>query len=707
MIQKHIMKPILSTLLLLLLAVGGNGAWATGTFTVTSPNNDNTFRITRTGNTAVSDSVDWRVVSLSAIAGVHFTGYNGEYHGKVYFEPDETYKDITITEASPSTNYYKYQTAGERKYRFEVLDKDGHILAKKDRNIETTCFIVMLTSSLYDEQTVTIESNEFTVTDGGYNQSGNPRMKTRGGFYTTNTRDYLVMVGAELRMLLEFEAKEESDGYQYLQILVDNTTSYDSEHSASGGDPGTPSHSSYMAGFEIRSGSKYGTYKTYTFPVTSVGHNAGAVDPWGYDPTDHKFPLCKQKFANAGTGTRASDGKLIIPNNFSNISVRFDASGDGNDNWNVQNLKVKITAVDVTPPLFINNVKVSEGRHQKGNIIYVSVPFNEIVKVTGTPTLITNWGTLSYVEGSGTNVLTFSGSIGSSATGLLKITGMSTSSTNTVKDLAGNGFSVPWSTNNPLQLGTALDNDYEWTVNDFRQLPDNSYEIYTKMDLRHLALMVNKYSNKCDGLTFKQTANTINCDDSYIPIGLNDNDYFKGTYDGQGNTIDGISVNRTDDGNIGLFGYLKDGTVKDVVLKSCTFAGKDNVGGIVGYNSAGTISNCHVEGSVLINSGANGAKSHGGIAGNNDGNIIGCLSDAKIQRNSKSNLSNYGGIAGSNAGTIRTASSPATPSSAMIPRVPSQAATTALRFTPTTTTPTTSEAAWPAATATGPASPIP
>lgn len=355
--QKHIFKTLLT---LLLLLGGGQNTWATSTFSVTTPNNDNTFRITRTGNTALRDTVDWRVVSLSAIAGQHFTGYNGSYHGTVYFGPNETYKDITISESTPSSSYFRYQTGTERKYRFEVLDKDGYIMASTDRSITTGNRVT--SSGLFDVKTGTISSNEFVVTDGGYNQSGSPRTINRTAFYNNNEKNYISLISAQLRMILEFEAKEKSDGYQYLQILTDNTTGYDSENAADGGNPGTPSLSRYMAGFEIYKSGKYETYKTYTFPVTSVGHDAGAVDPWGHDPTNHKFPLSKQKFYNAGTGTRASDGKLIIPNNFSSISVRFDASGSDNDDWYVKNLKTKITAVDNTAPLVITRATSSMSR---------------------------------------------------------------------------------------------------------------------------------------------------------------------------------------------------------------------------------------------------------------------------------------------------------------------------------------------------------
>ena len=55
----------------------------------------------------------------------------------------------------------------------------------------------------------------------------------------------------------------------------------------------------------------------------------------------------------------------------------------------------------------------------------VSLPFNEIVTVTGTPTLSTTWGDLSYVAGSGANVLTFAGAATAIAGTQLRLTGLS------------------------------------------------------------------------------------------------------------------------------------------------------------------------------------------------------------------------------------------------------------------------------------------
>ena len=281
--------------------------------------------------------------------------------------------------------------------------------------------------------------------------------------------------------------------------------------------------------------------------------------------------------------------------------------------------------------------------------------FSEIVTVTGTPTLATSWGTLSYCAGSGSNVLTFSGEISSDATGTFSVTGHS----GTIKDLAGNALSGTIS----KDFGTSLDADYAWTEADFNSLGTNTYEIATKTDLRHLALLVNAAKNFCTGLTFRQTQDIV-CDDTYIPIGYyvssSDKADFRGTYDGQGHTVSGITVSRTGstnaDGYVGLFGYLG-ATVKNVVLASSTFTGYENVGGIVGYNWGGTVENCRVESTVTINAGHNSAYSHGGIVGHNySGNakVIGCYSAATISQNGKSDCKQYGGIVGYNfGGTVK------------------------------------------------------
>ena len=636
------------TVILAALFTIGNTAFAASTFTVSNPTGS-TFRITRTGNTSVSETIDWRVVSLSAIAGVHFTGYNGNYSGTVTFNVNDTYKDVTISESTPGDNAYKYQNGTSRSYRFEVLDRNGDILASKDRSITTGTSVP--SSGIFTQKTVIINSGETNATDDGY--INNPYLSMAGTSYYDNAapKTWLSTIGATLHMTLSMDVKEVNDGYQYIQLLFDNTSSCDDRTKCSDGNPGNINLSRYMAGFGHHPGSYDGNWSTYTFPVTSQGNNCGQVDnPWGNSIScklyDQKFKL---------DSYRDSDGKLIIPTSFTTLVLRLNASGDNEDTWTSKNVKAYIQAADATAPTVLNNYKVSGGRHQKGNTIYVSVPFSEIVIVTGTPTLTSNWGTLSYTAGSGSNVLTFKGEISSDASGTFSVTGYS----GTIKDLAGNALSGSIS----HSFGTTLDSDYTWSTSNFNSLNDGSYEIYTTLDLRHLALMVNSGNNNCSGLTFKQThditySHTTNWDnsssqeDNYIAIGTSSNK-FQGTFDGQDHTISGIRIYRGGsklaDRYQGLFGYISGGTVRGVNLADARITGDDYVGGIAGHIFSSTVEDCSVAANVCIHAAQSSSSYHGGIVGHSQGLVRRCLSRALLSVATASDCPNCGAILGDNS----------------------------------------------------------
>jgi hypothetical protein len=135
-----------------------------------------------------------------------------------------------------------------------------------------------------------------------------------------------------------------------------------------------------------------------------------------------------------------------------------------------------------------------------------------------------------------------------------------------------------------------------------------------------------------------------NNDSNYMPVGNNDASTFYGNFDGQGHTISGISVNANGMDYIGVFGR-NDGTVKNLTVSDCLFAGDCYVGAIAGYNR-GTVENCHVAAGVSI-TGNNGV---GGVVGNNDGSVLGCTSAAALS--AKEYAAYFGGIAGSNASTL-------------------------------------------------------
>ena len=73
---------------------------------------------------------------------------------------------------------------------------------------------------------------------------------------------------------------------------------------------------------------------------------------------------------------------------------------------------------------------------------------------------------------------------------------------------------------------------------------------------------------------------------------------YTGTFDGNGKTITGLTINQSTTDNIGLFTSIAEsGTVKNLTLDNVDITANSNVGAIAGENR-GTIENCSVSGSV-------------------------------------------------------------------------------------------------------------
>ena len=125
----------------------------------------------------------------------------------------------------------------------------------------------------------------------------------------------------------------------------------------------------------------------------------------------------------------------------------------------------------------------------------------------------------------------------------------------------------------------------------------------------------------------------------WTPIGTNYDNSYKGTFDGGGHTITGLTFT-TNDKYAGLFGWLnKAGTVKNVVMEGVQITSNQiyggSIGGVAGY-SWGTIENCSVSGSV------SGTVYVGGVVGAQiDGSITGCSSSATVK-----GMVDVGGVAG-------------------------------------------------------------
>jgi len=674
---------VLALVLTIAALAVGQSAWAASTWSVTSSTNAGitTFTITRSENTA-AETVYYRTVSLSAIEGQHFTAVSGS----LTFTAGQTSKTVTVTEGNPNAEVYRYQTGSRRSYRFELLDIDGTVITHCDKDVITTTPFTYSGTNVnnaipnnsfvflngdpanligigncidvaYTPPTTEVETSGtyqgYVLIDDSYDYTKKPATVSTNTLISSTgaSAACLKTMGYKIYATVCFTMKEKNDGYYYVQIIPGTANaSYD------GADPNgsvnDPAYSVYKACFELKEGSGvYSGEGKMFFPHRFDYANRAAGGLFGTSQTSSwtEFPLAESKLwqQKFKSGYRDNNtGSVVLDPDVASITTRFDCAGSDDDTWGFKDFYVRMGLVDATAPTVLNNYKVSGGRHQKGKIIYVSVPFSELVTVDGTPTLTTTWGTLSYCAGSGSNVLTFSGAIGSDATGTFSVSTLSGS----VKDLAGNNFSGTVS----KDFGISLDATYEWSLSDFNQLATNTYEIATKTDLYRLAYIVNVSRNECKGITFLQTQDIV-CDAGYTPIGYQGNDdhaYFRGTYDGQGHTVSGITVTRTGntsaDKYIGLFGYIYEGTVQNVVLASSTFTGYNYVGGIAGEISWGTVRNCRVESSVTIKVGNSPAENFGGVVGYFHGSgalMTGCVSAATIENNGLT-CNDCGGISG-------------------------------------------------------------
>ena len=165
---------------------------------------------------------------------------------------------------------------------------------------------------------------------------------------------------------------------------------------------------------------------------------------------------------------------------------------------------------------------------------------------------------------------------------------------------------------------------------------NGSYTVTSADGLMNIAELVN--GGKSDiNITLDTDIDLTGKD--WTPIGTDYDNSYKGTFDGGGHTITGLTFT-TNDEYAGLFGWLnRAGTVKNVVMEGVQITSNQiyggSIGGVAGY-SWGTIENCSVSGSV------SGTVYVGGVVGAQiGGSITGCSSSATVK-----GTTDVGGVAG-------------------------------------------------------------
>ncbi len=152
----------------------------------------------------------------------------------------------------------------------------------------------------------------------------------------------------------------------------------------------------------------------------------------------------------------------------------------------------------------------------------------------------------------------------------------------------------------------------------------NGYaEIYTADNLKVFATYVNNGTNTHKAKLMRDI--NMSAAGTFTPMGTTAHP-FDGEFDGQGHTIDSLTINNQT--YAGLFGYVKDGSIKNLTLTNPSLSTQDNsylgfIAGLITQNTGhetpvGYIENCHVKNGNLLRDGSGEPKYVGGIVGKAD-----------------------------------------------------------------------------------------
>lgn len=176
----------------------------------------------------------------------------------------------------------------------------------------------------------------------------------------------------------------------------------------------------------------------------------------------------------------------------------------------------------------------------------------------------------------------------------------------------------------------------------YTEVSEGNYTVNNEKGLKNLAELVN---NGATDINITLTGD-INLTGEWTPIGNYEQKY-TGTFDGNGKTITGLTIDQKGTSFLGLIGYLgSGGKVQNLTLENVNLNGNWNVGGVVGYNNNGTVTACTASGSI------NGKERVGGIVGCNYlGTVTACYNTSSTVNGSYL----IGGVVGQNNKGIVTA----------------------------------------------------
>jgi hypothetical protein len=163
---------------------------------------------------------------------------------------------------------------------------------------------------------------------------------------------------------------------------------------------------------------------------------------------------------------------------------------------------------------------------------------------------------------------------------------------------------------------TWLNSELYLNIDDYLSNEDNKYLINSVNDFKMLLAF-----GQFEDYSYKLTSNLDleEYPNLYIP-------YFVGSFDGNSQIIDNLSLNLGSYHCIGLFGYINGATLEDITVRNVSILGNNNVGGLVGWQNNSSIFNSYCIGSI------NGINCVGGLVGwqNNNSIISNCCNIGNV-----------------------------------------------------------------------------
>lgn len=385
-----------------------------GSFSVVN-NGDNTFTVTLTGGKG-EQMVYYRTVNGSAVGGTHFEHQSGV----LTFAPGQTQKTITVNEYGVNAVYGENTTTGyanaARTYSLELYRTMG------GASIGTGTAERSMSDGLQSVDRQIFGDFEKTVAgqnhDHGDYDSDALGWTSEGRAYETakervsvvsslTTPEYWRNLNtAQVQFRMNFEAKENADGYQHIQITVGDDLDfkyypYQGDWDEESGYPGTSAR--YMTIFEHGGGKKNGDYRNYSLPAAS-----------GSDYSSNSESNWRESWLNGGGS--AGSSYVLLPNETDSLTIGYSGSGSSSDKWTTQNEVHKFRVGDTQEPQLLAVAPMARTAYAAGENITIALIFDEIVDRTNSDlsqvSIETNLtGALSYSGGADTNVLYFTGKV--------------------------------------------------------------------------------------------------------------------------------------------------------------------------------------------------------------------------------------------------------------------------------------------------------